>query len=55
MKHKKKLKIEDFCHTYYIVGTFRKTYFEVSHPLPEVVLDPRDVIVPPPNLKSSVS
>jgi hypothetical protein len=52
MKHKKKLKLKIFA---IHVGTFRKTYFEVSHPLPEVVLDPRDVIVPPPNLKSSVS
>ena len=54
MKHKT-IEIEDFFHTYYIVGTFRKTYFVVTHPLLEVVLNLRDVIVLPLNLKSNVS
>jgi hypothetical protein len=55
MKHKR-IEIKDFYHIYYTVKSFRKTYFEVVHPLQEVVLDPKDknVIILLPNLNKSM-
>lgn len=55
MKHKR-IEIKDFYHIYYNVKSFRKTYFEVVHPLQEVVLDPKDknVIILLPNLNKSM-
>jgi len=55
LKHKR-IEVEDFYHTYYIVETFKKTYFEIIYLLLEAVLDPEDedIIVLPPNLKRSV-
>jgi len=37
------LQIEDLCHAYYIIKTFRKIYNEVMHPLLEVDLDVNDI------------
>jgi hypothetical protein len=55
LKHKR-IEVEDFYHTYYIVETIKKTYFEIIYLLLEAVLDPEDedIIVLPPNLKRSV-
>jgi len=54
--HHKRIEMEDLCHVYYIVKTFRKTYNEIVHLLPKVDIDPKknDVIVLPPNFKRSV-
>jgi hypothetical protein len=55
LKHKR-IEVEDFYHTYYIVETFKKIYFEIIYLLLKAVLDPEDedIIVLPPNLKRSV-
>lgn len=55
LKHKR-IEVEDFYHTHYIVETFKKTYFKIIYLLLEVVLDPEDedIIVLLPNLKRSM-
>jgi len=49
------IELEDPSSEYYSMYTFRKSYFEVVHPLSEANLDLQEnVIVLPPKLKGSV-